>query len=512
MTRISKSKLQANRFLNNLETFFKSLKQSSNRDKHLAFEAALLQSMLHAMQNSTAPTHDPTRNFKRTRKLLPFHIFIAMSLKSTASLASDLGRLPMLGGGQGNVSECAFYKAIHKLTVEPFYQMFQDSVHFCISHLPNKQIMGFKLFAIDGSLAMMPRDPRNTKTSIKEKEGARSVNTRHIDAIVEIPTGIVWNASLCEESCSNERTQAMRLIEKTKFPKEPILFTADRGYPAWYMLVFMELHQFSYVFRSKDRSKKCMLSALHLPEDTSLDITLQVHLTERAVEEDACGYKYTTYEVSREDNPKSHHSGKTTQIITLRIVRIPATTSPTKNKYGHIIPAHDEMTLVTNLPKERFDAEDLEEIYHLRWGIETAYYYLKNLLGVLEIHSKNPEYQEKEVISTITFYNYIRAFAQSVNPMSSGKWQNPRKGQHINLAAAANTFKEVMKSILLLVGMQRYTSGTENWEKIWQGAKKTLEEAYQNLRRQKVTNRKNENIHKRIKRQKPGRVAIIRVI
>ena len=96
--------------------------------------------------------------------------------------------------------------------------------------------------------------------------------------------------------------------------------------------------------------------------------------------------------------------------------------------------------------------------------------------------------------------------------MSSGKWQNPRKGQHINLAAAANTFKEVMKSILLLVGMQRYTSGTENWEKIWQGAKKTLEEAYQNLRRQKVTNRKNENIHKRIKRQKPGRVAIIRVI
>ena len=33
--------------------------------------------------------------------------------------------------------------------------------------------------------------------------------------------------------------------------------------------------------------------------------------------------------------------------------------------------------LLTNLPKEEFSLEELKQLYHLRWGIETAFRFLK---------------------------------------------------------------------------------------------------------------------------------------
>lgn len=39
-------------------------------------------------------------------------------------------------------------------------------------------------------------------------------------------------------------------------------------------------------------------------------------------------------------------------------------------------------SLVTNLPSNEFSTADLKQLYHLRWGIETAFRELKYSLGM----------------------------------------------------------------------------------------------------------------------------------
>lgn len=47
-----------------------------------------------------------------------------------------------------------------------------------------------------------------------------------------------------------------------------------------------------------------------------------------------------------------------------------------------------DVTVVTNLNKSPYPAWKIKELYHLRWGIETAFRTLKHTLGLLNFHAK----------------------------------------------------------------------------------------------------------------------------
>ena len=60
--------------------------------------------------------------------------------------------------------------------------------------------------------------------------------------------------------------------------------------------------------------------------------------------------------------------------------------------------------ILTNLPHD-FAPEDIKECYHLRWGLETAFRYLKHAAGMLHFHSKKPELIKQEIYARLTIYN-----------------------------------------------------------------------------------------------------------
>ena len=60
--------------------------------------------------------------------------------------------------------------------------------------------------------------------------------------------------------------------------------------------------------------------------------------------------------------------------------------------------------IITNLPNS-FTPEDIKECYHLRWGLETAFRYLKHAAGLLSFHSKKPEHIKQEIYGRLTIYN-----------------------------------------------------------------------------------------------------------
>ena len=62
--------------------------------------------------------------------------------------------------------------------------------------------------------------------------------------------------------------------------------------------------------------------------------------------------------------------------------------------------------LYTNLPADQFSLEDLRELYHLRWGIETSFRDLKYSLCLKAFHSKKYDYIVQEVWARVILYNF----------------------------------------------------------------------------------------------------------
>ena len=61
--------------------------------------------------------------------------------------------------------------------------------------------------------------------------------------------------------------------------------------------------------------------------------------------------------------------------------------------------------IATSLPEEIFSMEDLKEIYHQRWGIETGFRELKYILGLSAFHSKQENSILQEIYARLVMYN-----------------------------------------------------------------------------------------------------------
>ena len=60
--------------------------------------------------------------------------------------------------------------------------------------------------------------------------------------------------------------------------------------------------------------------------------------------------------------------------------------------------------LLTNLPSS-FTIDDIRECYHMRWGIEVSFRFLKHANGLLHFHSKKPEFLKQEIYASLILYN-----------------------------------------------------------------------------------------------------------
>ena len=49
---------------------------------------------------------------------------------------------------------------------------------------------------------------------------------------------------------------------------------------------------------------------------------------------------------------------------------------------------------------------DIKTCYHLRWGIETAFRYLKHVNGLLYLHSKKLNFLRQEIYGNLILYNF----------------------------------------------------------------------------------------------------------
>lgn len=80
--------------------------------------------------------------------------------------------------------------------------------------------------------------------------------------------------------------------------------------------------------------------------------------------------------------------------------------------------------LITNLTKEEFTTEEIKELCHLRWKIETSFRKLKYTIGLNYFHGKKEELVLQEIYSRVIMYNFSQIIAGHViTEKKNKKWK-----------------------------------------------------------------------------------------
>ena len=100
--------------------------------------------------------------------------------------------------------------------------------------------------------------------------------------------------------------------------------------------------------------------------------------------------------------------------------------------------------LITNLPAWEFPKEKLKEIYHLRWGIETAFCQLKYSVSMAAFHAKKVEYIKQEIYARLSLFNFSKSVSSHAS-VSKNKRKKYKHAYKINFNMAVHICRLFLK-------------------------------------------------------------------
>ena len=157
-------------------------------------------------------------------------------------------------------------------------------------------------------------------------------------------------------------------------PTRKPIFIADRGHVSFNVFAHAIENDAYFLIRARDSNARSILKNLTLPDSPEFDIIFERWLTRRntkTIKAEPEVYKSIANRTFDYLEPKS----KRLYYISFRIV-------------SFILPDGSREIVYTNLPKEDFNFKELQELYNMRWGIETSFRDIKYAAGLLFFHSK----------------------------------------------------------------------------------------------------------------------------
>ena len=201
---------------------------------------------------------------------------------------------------------------------------------------------------------------------------------------------------------------------------------ADRGYENYNVMAHAINKGWKFVIRIKDKNSNGIASGLNLPKTDIFDIDVSITFTRQQTKmTKTAGYKFMPTIQAFDYLPLKSED---TYTMSFRITRF----SIADDSY--------EM-LVTNLDRSEFSTNDLKEIYHLRWGIETSFRELKYSIGLTSFHARKAEYIKQEVFARLLLYNYCELITTHVVQ----QMQNKDKTKQVNFTIAIYICREYLR-------------------------------------------------------------------
>ena len=228
---------------------------------------------------------------------------------------------------------------------------------------------------------------------------------------------------ILESDCNKVKFDEMRLAEKQleRIPETigniPFIIIMDRGYPSTPAFIHMMDKDLKFIVRLKSSDYKKEQSSL-----TENDQLVKIKLDKSRIRH----YEGTP------DGERMKELGE----ISLRMVKI-------------LLENGNLEVLATNLSQTEFHTEEIKELYHMRWGIETAYETLKNRLQLENFTGTKPILLLQDIYSTIYLSNLVEDIILDAERELDQKETNRKHKMMINQIVSIGILKNDLIYILL---------------------------------------------------------------
>lgn len=262
-----------------------------------------------------------------------------------------------------------------KMRHEAYIELNDEFVKRYYSEEDYKRYKGYRLLAIDGSKIQLP-----SKEEVIEKFGLAENREKTIpmamcSTVYDVLNKIAINAYF-DRYKSDERRIVDKHLNKLKELLHGVkdILIMDRGYPSLPLITTILASGYEFVMRCNGMNFIREIKNFALNNGT--DVLIEVELTSK-----------------RRRKILIRRYVNSPEKITLRVVKIELSNGVTEY-------------LITSLrDKSMFTQEDLKEIYHYRWGEETYFNFLKNVLEIENFSGRTPETIRQDLYARILTSN-----------------------------------------------------------------------------------------------------------
>ena len=358
--------------------------------------------------------------FTRNRKMPLHDLLFTMINRKGLSLALELRNYMKIAHPGVSISKPGYLKQRMKLNPDAFLELYKYHNRNFYSEPGFSTFHGYVVLAADGSDINIP----TTKDTLRIYGTASRKNTKPQAQIGLACIYDVMNHMILESSCNRVKFDEMRVAEaqlehipETIGENQPFMIIMDRGYPSTPAFIHMIDKNIKFVVRLRKSDYK--KEQLALTEDDSI---VEIELNKSRMQH----YEGTA------DGERMKELGK----ICLRMVKVYLENGNTE-------------ILATNLPVSEFQTSEIAELYHMRWGIETAYEKLKDRLQLENFTGTKPVLLLQDIYSTIYVSNLSEDIIRDAEQEMDEKELNKKHKMMINRTVSIGILKNDLIYILL---------------------------------------------------------------
>lgn len=349
---------------------------------------------------------NPGKDFIRNRKCPFALVFLCVLTMESHSVNRELRRF--FPRSQARPTKSAFIQQRIKLNDDAFPFLFRQ---FNRLNPFKKTFHGYHLLACDGSDINIPplKDDRSTRVASNTPDV--HYHQMHLNAVYDILEERYTDILPQPRAEIDERAALITFLRRNPVPGRCI-YIADRGFFSFNVLAHLLQSGQSFLLRiSSDGVCSSFLKRFRLPDgkefDTDLDFSLTRSRKKAFLEHPdqfVCIRKDRRFDLIPEDDMD------TVFPVSVRLVKIDLPNGP---EY-----------LLTNLPAEKFCPDTIKELYRMRWGIETAFRFLKYNISLNSFHSIRRDLIIQEIYARVILYNFTMLIIHSVSlPRLERKYQ-----------------------------------------------------------------------------------------
>lgn len=299
-----------------------------------------------------------------------------------------------------SVSASAFVQQRDKIPWTVMEEIFESFNSKCKD---TKTYKGYRVLAIDGTTINMARNPKSDSFVINNST-PKGYNQLHVNPLYDV-LNKTYQYCVIQPQPQQDEVGALLFMMKWYEFKEKTLIVADRGYESYNIFAHIQnTPNTDFLIRVKqDRTAMREISKLPMAElDTDVSFTIT---TTQTKEDKENGYilLQTRKKEDRIYSSKTR-AGRwdfpSPYPMKIRVVRFKLDTG-------------EYETLATSLPRSITLAE-IKELYHARWGIETAFRELKYGIGLVNLHGKKDDFVRQEIFSAMIMSNFCSRIVNDV--------------------------------------------------------------------------------------------------